>query len=296
MTLIKERGKMDFINILQYSFMRNALTVGLLSSICCGIIGTYIVNKKMVFISSSISHASYGGIGIGIYLIYFFKLPIKDPLIFGLIFSILSGILILILKDFFYMDSDLGIGMVMSLGMAIGIIFSFMTPGYQSDMSTYLFGNILLSNTFNIISLLILDIVTIIFFIIFYKGIVYTSFDEKLYRLHGVPTYFINYFMIILISSAIIINIKTIGIILIISILTIPQAAASMVAKKYYNIVFLSVFYRNSARIIFLIYSEYSFGTINNSFFNNSDCFYKIFFFFHKKRLTKFQIFNIIVL
>jgi len=243
MTLIKERGKMDFINILQYSFMRNAVTVGLLSSICCGIIGTYIVNKKMVFISSSISHASYGGIGIGIYLIYFFKLPIKDPLIFGLIFSILSGILILILKDFFYMDSDLGIGMVMSLGMAIGIIFSFMTPGYQSDMSTYLFGNILLSNTFNIISLLILDIVTIIFFIIFYKGIVYTSFDEKLYRLHGVPTYFINYFMIILISSAIIINIKTIGIILIISILTIPQAAASMVAKKYYNIVFLSVFF-----------------------------------------------------
>ena len=243
MTLIKERGKMDFINILQYSFMRNALTVGLLSSICCGIIGTYIVNKKMVFISSSISHASYGGIGIGIYLIYFFKLPIKDPLIFGLIFSILSGILILILKDFFYMDSDLGIGMVMSLGMAIGIIFSFMTPGYQSDISTYLFGNILLSNTFNIISLLILDIVTIIFFIIFYKGIVYTSFDEKLYRLHGVPTYFINYFMIILISSAIIINIKTIGIILIISILTIPQAAASMVAKKYYNIVFLSVFF-----------------------------------------------------
>lgn len=243
MTLIKERGKMDFINILQYSFMRNALTVGLLSSICCGIIGTYIVNKKMVFISSSISHASYGGIGIGIYLIYFFKLPIKDPLIFGLIFSILSGILILILKDFFYMDSDLGIGMVMSLGIAIGIIFSFMTPGYQSDMSTYLFGNILLSNTFNIISLLILDIVTIIFFIIFYKGIVYTSFDEKLYRLHGVPTYFINYFMIILISSAIIINIKTIGIILIISILTIPQAAASMVAKKYYNIVFLSVFF-----------------------------------------------------
>ena len=243
MTLIKERGKMDFINILQYSFMRNALTVGLLSSICCGIIGTYIVNKKMVFISSSISHASYGGIGIGIYLIYFFKLPIKDPLIFGLIFSILSGILILILKDFFYMDSDLGIGMVMSLGMAIGIIFSFMTPGYQSDMSTYLFGNILLSNTFNIISLLILDIVTIIFFIIFYKGIVYTSFDEKLYRLHGVPTYFINYFMIILISSAIIINIKTIGIILIISILTIPQAAASIVAKKYYNIVFLSVFF-----------------------------------------------------
>ena len=244
---------MDFLNILGYSFMRNALIVGFLSSICCGIIGTYIVNKKMVFISSSISHASYGGIGIGIYLIYFFRLPMKDPLIFGLIFSILSGILILILKDFFNVEGDLGIGMVMSLGMAVGIIFSFMTPGYQSDMS----GNILLSNNSNIISLLILDIITVIFFIIFYKGIVYTSFDEKLYRLYGVPVYFINYFMVMLISSAIIINIKTIGIILIISILTIPQAAASMVAKKYNIIILLSVFF-SFLGILFGLYFSYT--------------------------------------
>ncbi|BBM35556.1 metal ABC transporter permease [Pseudoleptotrichia goodfellowii] len=248
---------MDFLNILGYSFMRNALIVGFLSSICCGIIGTYIVNKKMVFISSSISHASYGGIGIGIYLVYFFRLPMKDPLIFGLIFSILSGILILILKDFFNVEGDLGIGMVMSLGMAVGIIFSFMTPGYQSDMSTYLFGNILLSNNSNIISLLILDIITVIFFIIFYKGIVYTSFDEKLYRLYGVPVYFINYFMVMLISSAIIINIKTIGIILIISILTIPQAAASMVAKKYNIIILLSVFF-SFLGILFGLYFSYT--------------------------------------
>lgn len=178
---------MEFIKIFEYTFMRNALIVGLLSSICCGIIGTYIVNKKMVFISSSISHASYGGIGIGIYLIYFFNLPIKDPLFFGLIFSILSGVLILVLKDTLHVDGDLGIGIVMSMGMAIGIIFSFLTPGYQSDMSTYLFGNILLSNTLNIILLLILDIITITFFIIFYKSIIYTSFDENFYKIHSVP-------------------------------------------------------------------------------------------------------------
>lgn len=234
---------MDFIEIFQYSFMQNALITGLLSSICCGIIGTYIVNKKMVFISSSISHASYGGIGIGIFLIHFLDLPLRDPLIFGLIFSIFSGILILVLKDFFNVNSDLGIGIMMSLGMAIGIIFSFMTPGYQSDMSTYLFGNILLSNNSNIFSLLILNIITVVFFIIFYKGIVYSSFDENFYRLYDVPVKFINYFMIILISSAIIINIKTIGIILIISILTIPQAAAAFIARKYSMIIFLSVLF-----------------------------------------------------
>ena len=248
---------MDFLtNIIQYDFMKNALLVGLLSSICCGIIGTYIVNKKMVFISSSISHASYGGLGIGVYLIYYLKLPMKDPLIFGLIFSILSGVLILVLKDYFNVDSDLGIGIAMSLGMAIGIIFSFMTPGYQADMSTYLFGNILLSNNINIIALLILNIITIIFFVIFYKSILYSSFDENFYKLYDVPIKFINYFMIILISSAIIINIKSIGIILIISILTIPQATASIIAKKYSNIIYLSIIF-SFLGILFGLYFSY---------------------------------------
>lgn len=246
---------MEFLAIFNYAFMRNALIVGILSSICCGIIGTYIVNKKMVFISSSISHASYGGIGIGVYLIYFFKLPLNDPLIFGLIFSILSGVLILILKDFFGVNGDLGIGIMMSFGMAIGIIFSFMTPGYQADMSTYLFGNILLSNSTNIISLLILDIITIIFFVIFYKAIVYSSFDENFYKLYGVPVKFVNYFMIIIISSAIIINIKTIGIILIISILTIPQATAAIIARKYSVIIYLSILFSFLGILFGLLFS-----------------------------------------
>ncbi len=246
---------MEFLEIFNYAFMRNALIVGILSSICCGIIGTYIVNKKMVFISSSISHASYGGIGIGVYLIYFFKLPLNDPLVFGLIFSILSGVLILILKDFFGVNGDLGIGIMMSFGMAIGIIFSFMTPGYQADMSTYLFGNILLSNSMNIISLLILDIITIIFFVIFYKAIVYSSFDENFYKLYGVPVKFVNYFMIIIISSAIIINIKTIGIILIISILTIPQATAAIIARKYSVIIYLSILFSFLGILFGLLFS-----------------------------------------
>ena len=246
---------MEFLEIFNYAFMRNALIVGILSSICCGIIGTYIVNKKMVFISSSISHASYGGIGIGVYLIYFFKLPLNDPLIFGLIFSILSGVLILILKDFFGVNGDLGIGIMMSFGMAIGIVFSFMTPGYQADMSTYLFGNILLSNSMNIISLLILDIITIIFFVIFYKAIVYSSFDENFYKLYGVPVKFVNYFMIIIISSAIIINIKTIGIILIISILTIPQATAAIIARKYSVIIYLSILFSFLGILFGLLFS-----------------------------------------
>ena len=132
-----------------------------------------------------------------------------------------------------------------------------MTPGYQSDLSTYLFGNILLSNEINIILLLVLDLITIIIFIIFYKAIIYTSFDENFYNIYGVPVNFINYLLIILISSAIIINIKTIGIILIISILTIPQATASLLVKKYYLIIFLSIIF-SFLGIIFGLYFSYT--------------------------------------
>ena len=232
-----------FTTLSQYSFMQNALIVGLLSSISCGIIGTYIVNKKMVFISSSISHASFGGIGIGIYIISIFNLPIKDPLFFGIIFAIISGILILVLKDHFAIDDDLGIGVIMSMGMAIGIIFSYITPGYQNDLSTYLFGNILLSNRENMISLFVLNIITIVFFKLFYRGIIYTSFDENYYSVLGVPSKFINYFMMILVASTLVINIKIIGIMLIISILTIPQAIAGIIVKKYSHIIWFSILF-----------------------------------------------------
>ncbi len=232
-----------FTTLSQYSFMQNALIVGLLSSISCGIIGTYIVNKKMVFISSSISHASFGGIGIGIYIISIFNLPIKDPLFFGIIFAIISGILILVLKDHFGIDDDLGIGVIMSMGMAIGIIFSYITPGYQNDLSTYLFGNILLSNRENMISLFVLNIITIVFFKLFYRGIIYTSFDENYYSVLGVPSKFINYFMMILVASTLVINIKIIGIMLIISILTIPQAIAGIIVKKYSHIIWFSILF-----------------------------------------------------
>ena len=232
-----------FTTLSQYSFMQNALIVGLLSSISCGIIGTYIVNKKMVFISSSISHASFGGIGIGIYIISIFNLPLKDPLFFGIIFAIISGILILVLKDHFGIDDDLGIGVIMSMGMAIGIIFSYITPGYQNDLSTYLFGNILLSNRENMISLFVLNIITIIFFKLFYRGIIYTSFDENYYSVLGVPSKFINYFMMILVASTLVINIKIIGIMLIISILTIPQAIAGIIVKKYSHIIWFSILF-----------------------------------------------------
>lgn len=232
---------LEFINVvLNYSFMQKAILICFLTSICCGILGTYIVYKRMVFIASSISHASFGGIGIGIYLAYIFNLSIFNPLLFAIIFSVISAIIILYLKKETNLEADTMIGIIMSFGMAIGILFVYITPGYQKDVSTYLFGNLLLGNYENILLLVLLDIFIIIIFIVFNKAIKYLSFDENFYKILGVPTNFVDYLMIVLIAISIIVNIKSIGIVLIISILTIPQAISSMITYSYNKIAVLS--------------------------------------------------------
>lgn len=249
----------NFINaIFNYNFLQIAILICIFSSICCGILGTYIVYRKMVFITSSISHASFGGIGIGIFLIYFFSLKI-NPIYFAIIFSALCGIIILYIKKEINVEEDTAIGIIMAIGMALGILFIYLTPGYKADISTYLFGNILLSNKNGILTLIILDIIIISVFIFFNKSIKYLSFDEKFYSILGVNVKFIDYLMIILVSISIIVNIKSIGIVLIISILTLPQALASLFSNSYNKIAFISILISLISMIIGLFISyEYN--------------------------------------
>lgn len=248
----------EFLNaIIEYQFLQKAIYICFLTSVCCAVLGTYIVYRKMVFITSSISHASFGGIGIGIYLIYLLNLSI-DPVLFAIIFSVACGVCILYIQKNINLESDTVIGIIMAFGMAIGILFMYITPGYQKDVSTYLFGNILLASSLHIKLLAILDIVILFAFIAFNKAIKYLSFDEKFYRLLGVPTNFIDYFMIILISISVIIIIKNIGIVLIISIFTIPQTISSMITNSYNKVAILSTII-SFISMFFGIYFSYRF-------------------------------------
>lgn len=228
---------MTFFNmILEYAFLQKALLVCFLTSICCGILGTYIVYRKMVFISSSISHASFAGVGLGIYLSS--KI---SPTFFAIVVSCIFGCLILYLSKRDFIEKDTIIGIIMSLGMAIGIVFTYITPGYQKELSSYLFGNILLSSKQNIYFLILLSIIVVLIFIIFNKSIKYLSFDSKFYSIMGVPVTFVDYLMIILISITIIVVIRGIGIVLIMSVLTLPQTIASYITNSYNKIAILSV-------------------------------------------------------
>lgn len=225
----------DFFSALSnYGFMQNAVLAALLASISCGIIGSYVVAKRMVFISGGITHASFGGVGLA----YFLGI---NPLIGALAFSILSALGIRVASRYGEIREDSAIGILWSLGMALGIIFIFMTPGYSPNLMTYLFGSILTVTGSDLLLMLMLAVITVLIFTVFYRIILYVAFDEEYARSHKIPVELVNNLLLILISLAIVFNIRVIGIILVISFLSIPQSIANLLVFDMRKIMLLSV-------------------------------------------------------
>ncbi len=225
---------MDVVELLDYTFFRNALWGSLLASIACGIIGSYVVARRMVFISGGITHASFGGIGIGFYFGF-------NPVISALIFSVLSAFGIQWLSKNQNVREDSAIAVFWSLGMALGIILIFLSPGYAPNLSEYLFGNILTISQTDILLLAILSVVLVLFFTIFYRSILNTSFGKEFAKTRGVPVAFLEYTLIMLVAVTIVLSIRLVGIVLLISLLTVPQMTANIFTNRFYKIMLGSV-------------------------------------------------------
>ncbi|MFC2152449.1 metal ABC transporter permease [Bacteroidota bacterium] len=220
--------------LLQYKFITNSLLAGILASISCGIIGTYIVTRRMVFLSGGITHASFGGIGVG----YFFGF---NPIISAAIFAILSALGIEFISKKTEVREDSVIGILWSFGMALGIMFVFLTPGYAPNLMSYLFGSILTVSTLDIWLMIGLCIIIIVLFILFYRIILFVSYDQEFAKTHKIAVNVINYILISLVALTIVLNIKVVGIILVISLLTIPQSTANLFTKNFKNIILISI-------------------------------------------------------
>jgi len=221
-------------DLLTYDFFRNAMLAALLAAVSCGIIGTYIVSKRMVFISGGITHASFGGIGMG----YYFGI---NPILGAAAFAVLSALGIEYSSRRTEIREDSAIAILWALGMALGIIFVFMTPGYAPNLMSYLFGNILTVSSTDIYMLIGLSLLILIFFTLQFKNILYIAFDEEFARARRMPVGLVKYIMISLIALTIVFNIRVVGIILVISLLTIPQTIANMFVKRFFTIMVLSV-------------------------------------------------------
>lgn len=222
------------MDILTYTFFQKALLAALLASVSCGIIGSYVVSKRIVFISDGITHASFGGIGLG----YFLGL---NPIITAMFFGILSAFGIRFLSSRGNIREDSTIGIFLALGMAVGIIFIYLTPGYAPDLSSYLFGNILTVTNYDIVFSASIASISVLAIILFYKEILFVAFDEQYAKIQNLRVELINYSMIALVALVVVVNIRIAGVILIISLLTIPQTTALLISKKFNVIIILSI-------------------------------------------------------
>jgi zinc transport system permease protein len=220
--------------IFQYEFIIKGLFGALFASITAGLAGTYIVSRRMVFLSGGITHASFGGIGIG----YFTGI---NPVIGAAIFGILSALGIEYLAVKQKIREDSAIGILWAFGMAVGIIFIYLSPGYTPNLMSYLFGSILTVTIADIFALGILSVVLILYFGIFYRTILYISFDEAYARTYSSYVDVFKYITTALIALTIVLNIRMAGVVLVISLLTIPPNIAMLFTKTYSKIVIGSV-------------------------------------------------------
>ena len=210
-----------FDSLFQYQFLQNAVISAILASIACGIIGSIIIEKRLVMMSGGIAHTAFGGIGLG----YFLGI---EPIIGALFITICAALGIATIKRKTTMNTDIPIGIFWAAGMSLGILFIALTPGYPPDMTTYLFGDILTVSRDNLYVITLLDAVVILTVAALYHPLKAYLFDEEFSTVIGIKTTFIEYLLFILIALTVVVVIHVIGIILIMALLTAPPAIAKL--------------------------------------------------------------------
>ena len=242
-------------NIFEYDFLTNAFIASILSGITCGIVGSYIVTRRIVFLSSGITHASFGGLGIALYAGI-------DPLLGALSFASVSSVGIEFASRRGGIREDSVVGIIWSMGMAIGALFMSLRPGYATDLTSYLFGNILLVTPENIVWLSILTVVLIIGSVVWLRRLMYITFDEEYAKSQGINTSLVAYIMAVVIAISIVLSIKVMGIILLLSLITIPTVIANTVTKNFRLITPLSAIIAVVGNVLgFILSYEYDIPT-----------------------------------
>jgi zinc transport system permease protein len=222
--------KIDLLEIL-----RNPIIASILASVACGIVGTYVVVKRIVFISGGISHASFGGIGLG----YFLGV---DPVLGALVFSPIAAITMGTVARRTRLPEDTAIGILWAMGMAIGILFVYLTPGFAPDLMSYLFGDILFVSSREMTLILILDIVIALVAFLLHKELLAISFDEEFSTAAGLPAESLYLALLCLVALTVVVLIRVVGIIMVIALLTIPAAMARQFTHNLKKMMLLSIF------------------------------------------------------
>lgn len=220
--------------LFEYQFLQNALAACILASIVCGIIGVIIVEKKLVMMSGGIAHTAYGGVGFG-YLLGF------EPIIGAFLFSIAAAFGIGFIKRKGGMRSDVLIGLFWSAGMALGVIFISLMPGYPPDLNSYLFGNILSVTKMDLILMLIMTILVIIIVVSLFNYWKAYLFDDEFAAIIGIKTRFLEYLLLIMVAMTVVVLIRVVGIIMVLALLTAPAATSAIMTKELKSRIMIAI-------------------------------------------------------
>lgn len=220
--------------LFNYQFMQNALLGATMASIVCGLIGTIIVEKKLVMLSGGIAHTSFGGIGLG----YFLGV---EPIYTAFIFIIFTSLAIAQINRKLKTGSDTLIGMFWALGMALGILFIAFTPGYPPDISSYLFGDILTVRRFDVLLMIILTVAIVLAISSLFNYWKAYLFDEGFLKVLGFNSRLLENFLFVMIGLTIVILIRVVGIILVIALLTAPPATARLYTADLKKMMLLAI-------------------------------------------------------
>lgn len=221
------------MEVFSYSFFVNSTLAVVLTGIITGIIGSYVVVRRMVFISGGITHSSFAGLGFGFFMGW-------SPLLCAMISAVLSGIGVEWLSHKGKIREDSAIAAIWSLGMALGILFTFLTPGYTPSLSSFLFGNILLVSNFELWLLAAYLIFSLLALILWYYPLLYVSFDAEHARIRGLKTTLIQYGMMIWICIGIVLSIRVMGIMMLMSMLTLPQMTVGAFTHRFNHLIIAS--------------------------------------------------------
>lgn len=222
------------MEIFDYTFFRNALFGLVLISIASSIIGTYVVTRRLLFVAGGVTHACFGGLGLGYYLGI-------SPLAMAGVFAVGSALGVEWLSATRRVREDSAISVVWALGMAIGILFVFLTPGYVPELNSFLFGSILTITRSDLLVFASYLVVLLAFLAVFYRLVVTCAFDSDFARTLGMPVRIVNSVMIVFVAVCIVLTLKLIGIMMLMSLFSMPQMIAELFTSRLKPMVVLAI-------------------------------------------------------
>lgn len=233
----------QFISDLQqHSFLQYALLTGIMASIACGIIGSYVTVRRMTYIAGAIAHSTLGGMGVAGYLNKEQGLTFLTPLMGAVAAALLAALTIALMLNRSTIRQDTVLSAVWSIGMAIGIIFISKTSGYNEDLMSYLFGNILMVSSYDLLLLILLDIVLVVSVFLLYNRLAAISFDEEFARISGIHVDLYNTIFLCLVALTVVLLVQVVGIILVVALLALPAAAAGQLTVRLPSMMLAAIF------------------------------------------------------